>query len=119
MLTHHTTFLDVPGKPAVKIVAISGEIDQNNLELLKKELQPILDGPEYTTIILHLKDLEFINSVVIQFLASVHFELEAAGRKLVIAEASSHITDILKLVGLLNVLEHFPTLPEALRSLDI
>ena len=69
--------------------------------------------------ILHLRDLEFINSQVIGCLAGVYSDLHGKGKKLCLAECNDHILDILNLVGFTNLSEHYENLKEAIDTADI
>ena len=110
--------LDVPEKEKMKILYISGEIDESNLDQFKQDISPLLEKEGVETFVLHLRDLQFINSMVIGYFAGVFSDLHAKGKKLVLAEGNAHILDILTLVGFTNLVKHFPTLKEAIEKAE-
>ncbi len=113
------SILDVPKKRHVKVVYISGEIDDSNLPELKKNLHPLTTAPGVTAVIFHLEDLQFINSKVIQYFAEFYTDLHENGKKMILSEGNDHILDILNLVGFTSLVEHFTDLDEAIKSINL
>ncbi|MBI5414827.1 STAS domain-containing protein [Candidatus Peregrinibacteria bacterium] len=115
-MSYQVSLLDVPEKEKTKVLYISGDIDESNLEDFKRDFSPLLETQGIEEYVLHLRDLQFINSMVIGYFAGVFSDLHAKGKKLVIAEGNSHILDILTLVGFTNLVKHYPTLQEAIEK---
>lgn len=104
--------------PAAKVVALAGELDESSVEGLKAQLDPILNDLNIKSLILDLRQLEFINSKGIGYLVSVHTHLSKDQRELILAGAGEAVMDVISLVGLTTIIKYFATLEEALASLN-
>lgn len=102
--------------PAIKVVALVGEMDESNLDALRAQLEGILNDPSVQTVIFHMKDLAFINSKGIGYLVSVHTHLAKDKRKLVLAEAQEAVLDVVNLIGLTSIIPYHETLEAVLQS---
>ncbi len=118
-MSYQVSKIDVPEKNNLKVIYLSGEIDESNLGEFKKEFAPLLEEEEVETYIMHIRDLQFINSMVIGYFAGMYSELREKNKKLMLAEGNEHILDILTLVGFTNLVEHHESLKEAIESLDL
>jgi len=67
---------------------------------------------------LHIENLEFINSMVIGYLAGVFSDLRNQDKRMILAEGNSQILDILELVGFLELVEYHETLEDAVNALE-
>ncbi len=111
--------IPVNEKEGVRIIHIAGEVDESSINEFKKEINRYLQTKDVKTFIFFLRDLEFINSMVVGFLAEVFSTLNQDGKKMVLAESNDTILDILEVVGFLNLVEYHPTIQEAIDSLDV
>jgi anti-anti-sigma factor len=100
-----------------KVVALTGELDETNMDDLRDRITPVLTDLNIKTVIFHLKDLSFINSKGIGYLVSVHTHLAKNQRRLIMAEAQEPVMDVVSLVGLTTIIPYFATLEEAIASL--
>lgn len=100
--------------PSVKVLVFKGQMDESNLQEASSRLDAIVADNETRYILLNFKELEFINSKVIGYLASLYSNASEKGKKVVIVEANENIMDILSLVGLTTIIDHYPTLEEAI-----
>lgn len=107
-----------PNSPAVKLIHISGELDESNLPELAAIVDPLVQDPANTVLIFEMKGLEFMSSKIIGYLAGVYNTLSTAQRRLVIADVNQIIKDILTLVGLDQLVKIYPTLDEAIKELN-
>ncbi|MBN2306380.1 STAS domain-containing protein [Candidatus Peregrinibacteria bacterium] len=98
----------------VKVVHITGELDEVSVETLKSQLDPLLADSSINQLIFDFGNLEFINSKGIGYLVSVHTHLAKDGRTMKLAGASESVMDVLSLVGLTNIIPYHATLEEAL-----
>ena len=99
------------------IVKFSGQIDESNLGEVKEQIDPLLEKEGVQYIIFHFKDLEFINSKVIGYLASLYSLANEQEKKLMIVESNQNIMDILALVGLTTIINHYDSIQEALEAI--
>ena len=103
------------GKSAnVKVVHLTGELDEVTVETLKGSIDPLLADTSVNQLIFDFANLEFINSKGIGYLVSVHTHLTKDGRTMMLAGASESVMDVLSLVGLTNIIPYHATLEEAL-----
>jgi len=100
--------------PNVKVVHLTGELDEVSVETLKVSLDPLLADSNITQLIFDFAKLEFINSKGIGYMVAVHTHLTKDGRTMVLAGASESVMDVLSLVGLTNIIPYHATLEEAL-----
>lgn len=116
-----TEVLGIENFPSVKVLVLKGQVDESNLAEVSKILDAMVIDPntkqvnqETKYILLHIKELEFINSKVIGYLASLYSSAAEHGKKIMLVEANESIMDILSLVGLTTIIDHYPTLEEAM-----
>lgn len=101
-------------KPGVKVVHLTGELDEVSVEQVKRDIDPHLNDTSVVQVIFDFTNLEFINSKGIGYLVSVHTHLAKDGRTMAIAGAVEAVMDVLSLVGLTNIIPYHKTLEEAL-----
>lgn len=114
------SLIDIPNKDHVKVIYLAGEVDGDSVDDFKAQIGAIFDstqGVKYY--ILHLQKLDFINSMIIGYLADLYTKLGKNGQKLVLSEGNTHILDILDLVGFTNLVEHHESLRDAIASTDL
>ncbi len=109
---------ELPEKDDVKLVSLSGEIDETNLGDLKDIVDPLLINNDCQVLLFNLKDLNFINSMVISYFTNIYTKLTELNKKVIFIEANNQILDILDLVGLTTIIDNYNTLNEALNALD-
>lgn len=110
--------IPVKEKPDVRIVHIAGEIDESSIDSFKKEVEAYLKTEGVNAFIFFIRDLEFINSMVVGYFAELYTAMTGQGRKMIFAEGNNKIIDILQVVGFLNLVDYHPTVQEAMDSLD-
>jgi len=109
---------ELPEKSSVKLVSLSGEIDETNLGELKEVVDPLLLSDDCQNLLINLKDLSFINSMVISYFTNIYTKLTELNKKIIFVEANNQILDILDLVGLTTIIDNYNSLSEALNTLD-
>jgi len=105
--------LGIENFPQVKVMTFKGQIDESNLADASAKIDKIINDAETRYLMLNFKELEFINSKVIGYLASLYSTSAEKGKKIMIVEANENIMDILSLVGLTTIIDHYKTLAEA------
>ena len=100
-------------KAGIKVVSMTGELDENTLEPLKEQMAPVLDDENSKFLVLNLPELQFINSKGIGFFVFLHTHLAKAQRKLILVNAQEAVMDVLSLVGLTSVIPYFSSMEEA------
>lgn len=100
--------------PDVRVVVIDGTLDESNLDDFKAKIDPLVADPEVRCVILNCKQLRYINSKIVGFLASTYSQISERGGKLIMAESSETIADIISMVGLNMIIEQAASTEEAL-----
>lgn len=108
----------LPEKDNIKLVSLAGEIDETNLGELKEIIDPLMVSSDCQILMINLKDLNFINSMVISYFTNIYTKLTELNKKIIFVEANNQILDILDLVGLTTIIDNYGSLTEALNSLD-
>jgi len=106
-----------PGNPSVKIVNITGELDESNLPTLEGVVEPLIQDQNNRILILNLNGLDFMSSKIIGYMASVYNRLNADGRQIALAGCNKTINDILAIVGLNQMIACYTGLDDALNQL--
>jgi len=102
--------------PAIKVVALEGEMDEPSLQDIRLNLDPVLNDMNAKALIFDLKDLAYINSKGIGYLVAVHTHLSKGQRKLILCSAQETVMDVMSLVGLTSIIPHHEKLEEALAA---
>lgn len=108
----------IPDQAGIKMISLAGEIDETNLSELKEVIDPLLVSSDCQILLMNLKDLNFINSMVISYFTNIYTRLTELNKKVIFVEANSQILDILDLVGLTTIIDNYGSLTEALNSLE-
>ncbi len=104
--------------PSVKVISLTGEMDETSIDALKTQLDPLLADQNLKVLLFDFRQLEFINSKGIGYLVSVHTHLSKDKREMVIAGANEAVMDVISLVGLTTIIKYFNTVEEALATLQ-
>lgn len=99
--------------PEIKVIHLTGDLDEISIENLQQIVDPILSDPSIKRVIFDFSGLRFINSKGIGFLVAVHTHLSKAGRILVLVGANEAVMDVITLVGLTTIIPYHNTLDEA------
>lgn len=99
------------------IIYLSWEIDESNIDDLKSTIEPVLDG-NIKNLILNIKDLRYINSMVIWWFANQITIFAEKWKTFVFSEYNEDIYDILDLVWLTYAIETYETNEEAILSFE-
>ena len=116
MATDFLAEVSPTSKPQVKVVHLTGELDEVAIEVLQQNVDPLLADETIKTIIFDFSELRFINSKGIGYLVSVHTHLSKFSRILTIVSANEAVMDVITLVGLTSIIPYFETLDEAVNS---
>ncbi len=102
-MQHHFR-LEVSDAPNATVVALSGELDLASSSALEEELERLAaaTGP---SVVIDLRDLEFMDSTGLSALVRAQSRLEQAGRRLAVVRGGSQVDRLLELTGLAQRLE--------------
>lgn len=111
--------VDVPDRSDMMVIYLSGEIDAAVIDQFNTEFLPLFQTEGVRYFVLHLKDVNFMDSTGIGNLASVHSQLQEEEKKMVLAEPPQAIREIFELVGFTSLVECFDNLQEAINAAHI
>jgi anti-anti-sigma factor len=103
-----------------KIISISGQLDESNVDLKAKEIYKVLEEtPGILYFIFDLQSLTYMNSKSVGYLTDWYGKITERGSKVYIARAPANIKDILQVVGLTQLIQSFDSLDEAKQRLIV
>lgn len=105
-------------KPTFRLIAVRGQIDESNLDEVRNHIDPFVVDTGVGVILLDFQELEFINSRVIGYFLSLYQEMNDAEKNIAFVQANNNIMQIISLVGLTTLINHYETLEEALEALS-
>lgn len=111
----------IEGVGAVKtyVIAISGQLDETNVDEQSKQIYDLLEKEGANiNLILDISELSYMNSKSIGYLTDWYTKVNEAGGKLVVSGAQDNVLDVLTVVGITNLIQHYPKLDEAKLSLS-
>lgn len=98
----------------IKIIHISGQLDESNVDEKIKEIYKVVDeNPKNLYLIFDLTNLEYMNSKSIGYLTDLYGKLSESGGKVAITNAKSNIIDILQVVGLTQLITTYASVKDA------
>jgi stage II sporulation protein AA (anti-sigma F factor antagonist) len=96
------------------LVAISGQLDETNVDEKAKEIYALIDqNAQNLLLLLDLSELTYMNSKSIGYLTDWYTKVSEHGGKLAICQAQDNVLDVLSVVGITNLIQHYTTLDEA------
>ena len=101
-----------------KIIKLSWEIDDNNLEELKNIIDPYIHDEKVKTFIINIKDLVYINSIVIWWFAWKIVEFTNEGKYFVFSSPNKEIFEIIDAVWLSSIIEVYESDEECILSFE-
>lgn len=104
--------LALDGKSA-KVVAFVGQLDETNVDNEAKKIYQLIDEMAEPHLLLDLEGLTYMNSKSIGYVTDWYSRTAAKNGKIVIARARPNILDILKVVGITQIIPIFDTIEEA------
>ncbi|MBI5412471.1 STAS domain-containing protein [Candidatus Peregrinibacteria bacterium] len=96
--------LTLAGGKAAKQIAFSGQLDETNVDEEAKKIYAVIEHfSDAPAILLDFGGLEYMNSKSIGYVTDWYSKVAEKGGKLVIAQPKSNIVDILKVVGITQI----------------
>ena len=108
------TIEDIQGASPTKVVHISGQLDESNVDSKIQEIyQSVESAAKGLCLIFELANLQYMNSKSIGYITDLYGKITENGGKVAIAQAKPNIIDILQVVGLTQLIQTFDTLEQA------
>lgn len=105
--------IDNPEKKVLEVL-ISGQLDEASVDKIAQQFYAAIDNTiDGTGFLIDLKELDFINSKGIGYFLDFFRKISEKKGKMVIANPSENVLDILEVVGVTRVLEVYFTADEA------
>ena len=103
----------------VKKVVFIWQLDESNVDEQAKKIYELIDSlPDKAALVFDYAGLEYMNSRSIGYLTDWYSKMTEKGGKLIIIQARDNIEDILKVVGLTQIIDFYLTLDEAKLALS-
>ena len=116
-MTDASIFTEDVAGTQIKIVHISGQLDESNVDEKIKEVYHVLESnPKELNLVCDLEKLEYMNSKSIGYLTDLYGKISDSGGQIAIANAKPNILDILQVVGLTQLIKTFGSIDEAKSS---
>ena len=88
----------------VKVVNFVGQLDETNVDEEAKKIYKIIEEMQVPNLLLDFSGLTYINSKAIGYLTDWYSRSAAKNGKIVIAKPQPNILDILKVVGITQII---------------
>ena len=92
------------GDKPVKIIGFAGQLDETNVDDEVKKIYQIIDTMDEPNMILDFANLTYMNSKSIGYVTDWYSRTAAKNGKVVIASPQANILDILKVVGITQII---------------
>jgi len=98
----------------VTIVTVTGRVDSVTAATMDADLTKIVQNSK--KIVIDTKDVDYISSAGIRSIVKLLQSAKKAGGGVKLANVPANVVDVLETVGMLQMLEAFPTVDEAVAS---
>ena len=98
----------------VTILAISGRVDSATAKTVDAELTKLI--PTDKKVVLDLKDVEFLSSAGVRAIVKALKTAKKSRGRLKLASIPDHIAEILQTLGMMELMEAYPSADEAIAS---
>ena len=98
---------DTEGYDIIKVI---GDLDKAGLDYVRDQLDKAVEECTTAYLVINFDELNFINSESIGYLLTVYYRLQKNSKKLVVIGAQEKILDVLDVIGLLKIIDNYPTM---------
>ncbi|MCL4275140.1 MAG: STAS domain-containing protein [Anaerolineales bacterium] len=102
------------GRGEVTVVSVTGRVDSVTAAALDADLGRI--AQERKKLVLDLKHVSYLSSAGVRAIVRTMQNAQKAGGGVKLAHIPSHVSEVLQTVGLMEMMEVFPTVDEAAAS---
>ena len=104
--------LTLGGKPS-KLISFMGQLDETNVDHEAKQIYQVITEMPVPVLLLDFSGLEYMNSKSIGYVTDWYTQASAKGGAIGIVSPKPNILDILKVVGITQIITVYTTLDEA------
>lgn len=108
--------LTINGKPG-KAATFMGQLDETNVDEEAKKIYAVIDAMAEPYLVLDFSGLDYMNSKSIGYVTDWYSRVMAKNGKLAIASPKPNILDILKVVGITQIVSVHDSLEQAKTAL--
>lgn len=109
--------LSIETKDKVLFVKLSGELDHHSAESTRKKIDKEIIENSSRNIILDLQELSFMDSSGIGLIMGRYKNISEKNGKLLVVSGNQYVDRILKMSGLLKIIDAYPTVDIALNNI--
>lgn len=114
-----TTQDAMAGNNPIKIIKFSGQLDETNVDAEAQKIYQLIDAMNPPNLVLDFSELAYMNSKSIGYVTDWYSRTAAKNGKIVIAQPQPNILDILKVVGIAQIVSIHASIQEAQQSFAI
>lgn len=108
------TFQDLPlGTKAGKLISFVGQLDETNVDHEAKQVYQVITEMAEPNLLLDFAGLEYMNSKSIGYVTDWYTQATAKNGSIAIVAPKPNILDILKVVGITQIITVYSSLDEA------
>ncbi len=107
---------NINGKP-LKVIGLVGQLDETNVDEEAKKIYQAIDEMAVPNLLLDFSGLTYINSKAIGYVTDWYSRVAAKNGKVAIARPQANILDILKVVGITQIITIHETMDDAKAAL--
>jgi anti-sigma B factor antagonist len=96
------------------VTTVTGRVDSATAVTLDAELGKIVNENKH--VVLDLKDVAYMSSAGVRAIVRMLQSAQKAGGGVKLAQVPSHVAEVLETVGMMQMLEAYPTVDEATAS---
>ena len=94
------------------VLSFIGDLDSYNLDEKRKMIMETVEKADRKYLVFNFMNLVYINSESIGLIFQINEILSKIDKKLVIVNAKKNVVDVLKVIGLFDVVLNYKTMPE-------
>lgn len=102
----------------IRIIEFIGQLDETNVDLEANKIYEVIDSLNEPNLILDFSQLTYMNSKSIGYVTDWYSRTAAKNGMITIAKPQPNILDILKVVGITQIVSIYESIEEALKQID-
>lgn len=108
------TFQDVnQADKNIKLITFDGQLDETNVDEEAQKIYKIIEEMPEPNLLIDFAGLEYMNSKSIGYLTDWYSRAMAKNGKIIIARPRANILDILKVVGITQIIDVYENIDQA------
>lgn len=96
------------------VLSISGRVDSATAGTMDAELEKLISANKW--LVVDLKNVEFLSSAGVRTLVQAMKTAKKSGHKIKLAAIPDHIAEVMKTLGMMEIMQIYPSVEEAIVS---